>query len=931
MRPRRAGWALPLLLAAQAALAQPLDLGAQVSSYTRFLVYPHLQKGFEALERGDRAQSIAEFGQARRLAPESPVIATYLAEAYRRFGDVAAARKLLQAELARFPGDARLQAALAALTPPPAPPAPRPTASAGVGAAAPSPAPRETATPAPNSSPASVRASAQADRSARAPAPRPVGRPAVVRAQGRAAAAGNRARRAAIPPGYRQADAAYQASARGDFKAAAAAAREAVRMAPDNADYRRLLAYTLLEVGSDEELQALAASAADERLTALAQQSRARQAYRDFERAGAALALGQAGVAAEHAERSVQRAPDVRAHWMQWAAALLAADRAAEAETALSQALTRLGSDDAELRVLRAHARQRQGDHAGAAADHDRALALATRDPLAQSLRLIAADAALAAGQPQRTLELLAPFAQNDTTVGYRRQLATSALQRSATPQPTVLPALAVPKVICVGSPFTAACDVWPGEWPPEAGQDSARMAHEALARQDSAQAVAHARQALAQAPRNARHRLLLLRALQADGQIEAALTAADDFLAEPPREPELLAQRSQIQARLNRPREALADADAALADPRLSVVSEIDLLLAHHPERARARLDAAQRGGELDAHAPAELGYLAVRVGDDAGALQAFERASAQGTLPDSALQDAGYAAGRLGRSDTAVGYFSRAIDAAQDGRLALTPQRLFETRREVADRSRTWGAIASLGYRGVAPGRGGAGQPATIGDSVQLGAELYWRPFGYGDGRYVELYGGGFQTLWAKDDAPSGSQTLQALAGVRAKPLRNANLVLSFERRIKVGRHAVNDWLLRAGYSYTYGTDLRVDVPQWTTAQLYAEAGRFLGQHMTYATAEAQLGRSLRLDALHPRLVLFPHLVLGADYNSRLASGRRDAFGAGAGLAVRYWFNETRYSAPRSYLDLSLQYRARLGGDERGKGVFVRATLVY
>ena len=34
----------------------------------------------EALERGDRAQSIAEFGQARRLAPDSPVIATYLAE-----------------------------------------------------------------------------------------------------------------------------------------------------------------------------------------------------------------------------------------------------------------------------------------------------------------------------------------------------------------------------------------------------------------------------------------------------------------------------------------------------------------------------------------------------------------------------------------------------------------------------------------------------------------------------------------------------------------------------------------------------------------------------------------------------------------------------------------------------------------------------------
>ena len=925
---RTSTWlALPLLIAAQSALTQPIDLGPKVSSYTRFLVYPHLQKGFEAMERGDRAQAIAEFSQARRLAPDSPVIAGYLAEAYRRSGDLVSARKLLQAELARHPDDARLKASLAALTPAPSAPAPRPAVRAAPPVATTTPAAGDASTPEP-----SVPSAASAAPVVLAARPRPPqAAPSIARAQARKPTVALRPAAPAPPAGYPQADAAYKASARGDFPAAAAAAREAVRQAPDNADYRRLLAYALLEIGNYDELQAVAAGTTDAQLLALANQAREREAYLDFEKANRALAQGQVEAAVEHAKRSVERAPSSRVHWMQWAAALLAAERFAETDQAVTRALARLGTDDAELRVLRGHARQRLGDDAGAAADYDRAMVLATSEPLQQNVRLIAADAALAAALPQRALGVLAPFGEtDDAAVTYRRRLALSALQRSATPQPVIVPGLAVPRVICVGSSFSAACDLWPGEMPAEPGQDSAQAAYQALARQDPASAVAQAQRALEQAPRNARYQLLLVRALLADAQAAQALEAADRFLAKPPREPEMLALRSQIQRRLNRPREALADADAALADPRLSVVSEIDLLLAHHPDRARARFDAALRSGALNDYPATDLGYLAVRVGDDATALAAFDRAAGKGELPDRALQDAGYAAGRLGRSDAAVGYFSRAIDAAEAGRLSLEPQRLFETRREVADRSRTWGAIASLGYRGVSPG-GGAGQPVTIGDSVQAGAELYWRPFGYGDGRYVEVYGGAFQTLWTKGSAPSGGDTTQALVGVRAKPLRDANLVLSFERRIKVGHFANNDWLLRAGYSYSYGTDLRVDRPQWTTAQVYAEAGRFFSQRLTYATLEAQIGRSIRLDALHPRLVLFPHLVLGADYNSRLPRGQRDALGAGVGAGVRYWFNESRYSAPRSYLDLSLQYRARLGGDARGKGVFLRATLVY
>ena len=247
------------------------------------------------------------------------------------------------------------------------------------------------------------------------------------------------------------------------------------------------------------------------------------------------------------------------------------------------------------------------------------------------------------------------------------------------------------------------------------------------------------------------------------------------------------------------------------------------------------------------------------------------------------------------------------------------------------MADRTRTWGAILSLGYRGVSPGGQMAGTPTTLGDSLQAGMELYWRPAGYRDGSYYELYGGGFQTPWAKGAAPSGGPTTQAMLGARVKPLSSLNLVLAIERRLKVGRLSSNDWLLRAGYSYTHGTDLRIDADSWFTVQVYAEAGRFLRAHRSYATFEANLGRSIRLNDIDAQLVLFPHLVLAADHDSKLAPGQRSASGAGIGVAARCWFNQDRYQAPRSYLDVSLQYRARLGGDARGKGVFLRATLNF
>jgi hypothetical protein len=170
-----------------------------------------------------------------------------------------------------------------------------------------------------------------------------------------------------------------------------------------------------------------------------------------------------------------------------------------------------------------------------------------------------------------------------------------------------------------------------------------------------------------------------------------------------------------------------------------------------------------------------------------------------------------------------------------------------------------------------------------------------------------------------------------VQGALGARVKPLAEANLVFALERRVGIGSEAKSDWLARAGYSWDRGLDLRVDVPDWTTAQVYAEAGRFVRLKQNYATFEAQAGRSFRLDQVHPRLVAFPHVVFGADRNTGYVSGQENAVGAGVGASLRYWFNEDKYNAPRSYWDVSLQYRGRISGAERAKGVFLRVTLSY
>ena len=449
--------------------------------------------------------------------------------------------------------------------------------------------------------------------------------------------------------------------------------------------------------------------------------------------------------------------------------------------------------------------------------------------------------------------------------------------------------------------------------------------AYKAFDEKNYAQAARDMQSALEQTPNNREYQLLLVNALFRAEQFVEAEQAADIALAAN-NDARLLVQRGIIRKRLGKDALASADFATALRNGGLPVVIEIGLLAdsGRMPE-AKQRFQDANNGAAFVGVPAVEVAYLATRVGDDTAAIAAFGRADAEGKLPTSALQDAAYAAMRTSHDSEAILYFKRSIDNADTLQLRTDPQSLFNTRRTVADVSREMGFIASLAYRNAVSG---SGITPDAGNNLQAGVEGYWRPWGYRNGRYTELFARAFQTIHSNNGGNTGAQTRQSAVGIRYKPFSQANVVASISRVFRP-LNARNDWLAQLGYSSDTGSDWRVDVPAWWTTRAFAEAGHYLSARQSYALVHAEAGRSMKLGSGAGKWVLFPHLSVAADFDSTLAE--RGSLGAGLGVGARYWFRENTYTAPRSYIDMMLGYRLRIGGAKRAQGTFLTITLSY
>ncbi|MGV6395670.1 NfrA family protein [Pseudomonas caspiana] len=760
-------------------------------------------------------------------------------------------------------------------------------------------------------------------------------------------------------PGFGAAAQAFKAYDRDNFAVAAQAARKAISQAPKRMDYRLLLIESLQRQQHLQEADLATSDALrvfpDDDTLLMRREAIRRQLAAPLAIAGyRALQADNLPLAVDQARKAVDWAPEIGAHQQLLISTLIEAKDYRAAELAATGALAQ---DDGEIApwILRSYALDRQGKTQAARNDLKQALAIdGLLDSEVREIRFFAADLALSNNEPELALTQLQQLPPDESgELARRRAAAQAAVRQKSNGLKTAL-RFPAPALNCQESAFGLICDIWPGNQR-DGGTDMAVQAYAALARKDSASAATLANEAIRRAPENPAYRSLLVSALTDQKRLPEALQAANSGLAANGDDARLLAQRGRLHQQMNEDSAARKDFTQALALGTLPAYEEASLYAALGQRRtARERLQQARDTGELESMSDLQIAYLSVQAGDDDAAHESFRKSDAATRLSPTATQDAAYTAMRVNDDEHAVGYFKRVIDAKNSGELDMPAQQLFDTRRAVADVSRTWGLTSTTSYRGNSSSSGLSSAPSTSNgnsgsssggsnDSLQNSTELSYRPLGYRNARFVELYGRITDTLWSKNgDSDTGLDALQGALGVRIKPFSSLNVMAAVERTFPLGSSDVDgDWLLRLGYGSSIGTDLRVDTPSWWTSQLFAEAGHYINDSRNYINSEWQGGRSYAIGGAGSRWVAFPHVVAAYDYDSKMnsktgADGRADyssghAAGVGIGNNVRYWFREDAYNAPRSYVDFSLQYRVKVSGDDRAKGVFARLTYSY
>ena len=170
------------------------------------------------------------------------------------------------------------------------------------------------------------------------------------------------------------------------------------------------------------------------------------------------------------------------------------------------------------------------------------------------------------------------------------------------------------------------------------------------------------------------------------------------------------------------------------------------------------------------------------------------------------------------------------------------------------------------------------------------------------------------------------TGGDTLQGWIGVRYKPLSDINLILEASRMIALGDLARDDWMLRAAWSAEAGGDLRFDRDSWPAWRVYADVARLVDAEQTLGVAEARAGWAFRTT---DQDILTPFIAVRGTYDDLISD--EIAVGAGPGVVWRHWFREGQYSAPASYIDLSVGYHFGLSGGDRAEGLHLGLSLNY
>ncbi len=280
------------------------------------------------------------------------------------------------------------------------------------------------------------------------------------------------------------------------------------------------------------------------------------------------------------------------------------------------------------------------------------------------------------------------------------------------------------------------------------------------------------------------------------------------------------------------------------------------------------------------------------------------------------------------LRKSDNKAGafWFKQAIDlrTAQLGNnqthVVSKNSELTNLKREVRDLEDNFNLTIYSGYRQNNNTLNVTGAAGTFGGVIpsQGGVELSYRPpiIGLRDGRIFTLFS---RMLWSMEPGSFkvDPKTFQSTIGVRYKPFKAHNFYLSAEKLIKIGDSSQNNWLIRGMYGWTNGFDMNFGKQYWNYTTLFGDLGYFIQSPSILSFfGEARQGISFNV---WDSLVLTPHAVIDGRIQKKDESNL-SYLEFGGGLSLKYYFNQTVYSAPKSYIEFLFHYKTGIVNIDSG-----------
>ena len=414
-------------------------------------------------------------------------------------------------------------------------------------------------------------------------------------------------------------------------------------------------------------------------------------------------------------------------------------------------------------------------------------------------------------------------------------------------------------------------------------------------------------------------------------GRFEQAITGAEEALETDGQNPVLWALLAEAKAKVG------ANEEAAQAFARAAqYASDIDarsyymraqafqLVEVDRHADARAIIGAALAEPSLTGVDTLDWAMVAIAAKDDAAAQQLLNDESVyQGFSRQTAL-DAAYSAKRQGLDKRAVRFFERGLSLDEAEAERLSDEDREAIRREVRELTRDWSFIGQVSYSTSGRSNTLGALPQDDQRAIQVGAEISRRIGGWRNGRPFSVFGRVYHSEFLDDDAFADDAT-QGWVGVRYKPFSALNLNVEGSRLIGLDRDGIDDWSVRAAISGGEGIEPEFGTSNWSYSQFYGDISYLFDNDVTYGIAEGRYGRAFALRNRSTILTPYAFVRAGLD-TGRVNEG---SLGAGGGLALRYWFDETRTTAWRGFVEFDIQARERIAGDRSAGGVIASITV--